>query len=169
MILVDHTGETYGRLSVTGRAPNWHGHVMWQCRCSCGKSVIVRASSLTGGNSKSCGCLVREKMRQVGRANGTHRKSHFPEYAVWKTMIARCYNKKNNRYHLYGARGIRVCKRWLESFEAFLEDVGRRPAPKLSIDRYPDTNGNYEPSNVRWATASQQNKNRRPFKRRRKV
>jgi len=76
-------------------------------------------------------------------------------------MIRRCYDPKNHKIHLYGARGIVVCARWRESFTAFMEDMGPRPSPQHTVDRYPDQNGNYEPGNCRWATPAEQNRNRR--------
>lgn len=164
----DLVGKQYGRLLVLARQRDAAPPVMWHCRCSCGGLLVVRGSALTSGNSKSCGCLVRESMARVGRANRTHGLSHTVEYNSWRAMLGRCYDPDNNKYHLYGKRGIRVCDRWRDSFENFLADMGRRPEPGLSLDRFPDTSGNYEPMNCRWATASQQNKNRRPFKRRRR-
>lgn len=80
-------------------------------------------------------------------------------------MKNRCTNPKCQRYEIYGGRGIKVCDRWTASYEAFLADVGRRPGPEYSLDRYPDRDGNYEPGNVRWATRSEQMLNRRPFTR----
>jgi hypothetical protein len=76
-------------------------------------------------------------------------------------MKTRCYNSKDARYKWYGARGIRVCDRWLHSFEMFLSDVGLRPSSQHSLDRYPNVQGNYEPDNCRWATRSQQAFNKR--------
>lgn len=84
-----------------------------------------------------------------------------PEYLVWLNMRARCYNSKNNRFHLYGKIGVKVCARWLADFEDFLSDVGMRPTAEHSLDRFPNKNGNYEPGNVRWATQIEQNNNRR--------
>jgi hypothetical protein len=84
-----------------------------------------------------------------------------PEYVAWMAMKARCANPRTRDYELYGGRGVRVCDRWLESFESFLADVGRRPSPKHSLDRHPNKDGNYEPGNVRWATMSEQNRNKR--------
>ena len=85
-----------------------------------------------------------------------------PEYHSWQGMMDRCQNQKNRKYPLYGGRGITVCQRWRDSFEHFLADMGRRPGPGYSLDRYPDPNGHYEPGNCRWATILEQRHNRRP-------
>ncbi len=88
-------------------------------------------------------------------------RKRSPEYQAWKNMKQRCLNPKHPQYKHYGARGISVCARWM-SFESFLKDVGPRPSADLSLDRYPNNDGNYEPGNVRWATMSEQAFNRRP-------
>lgn len=88
-----------------------------------------------------------------------------PEYCAWSNMIQRCTNPKHPSFREYGGAGIAVCRRWRESFAAFLADMGRRPSARHSIDRYPDNSGGYEPGNCRWATQSEQNFNRRPRRR----
>lgn len=81
------------------------------------------------------------------------------EYNTWQQMKGRCYNPTNQRFKYYGGRGIKVCKRWLNSFENFIEDMGLRPSGRYSLDRYPNRNGDYKPSNCRWATYPEQNRN----------
>lgn len=162
----DLSGVRFTRLVAIERIQSLNSRAMWRCRCDCGSETVVRGTALTTGNSRSCGCLVRDSMAAIGRSNATHGQSGTVEYNSWSAMLDRCYDKKNNRYRLYGAHGVVVCNRWRNSFENFLADMGRRPTAKHSLDRWPNTNGNYEPTNCRWATASQQNKNRRPFKRR---
>jgi hypothetical protein len=106
-----------------------------------------------------------EAGRKTGLANLRHgdtRHGRTPEYYAWVSMIRRCHAPRARNYRLYGARGITVCQRWRESFPTFLGDVGRKPSPDLSLDRI-DNNGNYEPGNVRWATRSEQQRNKRPF------
>lgn len=83
-----------------------------------------------------------------------------PEYVCWMDMKARCLNLKHKHFKYYGGRGIAICERWKTSFENFLADVGRRPSPKHTIDRFPNSDGNYEPNNIRWATRAEQTANR---------
>ena len=108
-----------------------------------------------------------ERLAQIvamGRANRRHGNSVgycvTPTYHTWRSMIQRCTNPRRRNYRWYGARGIRVCDRWRESFAAFLSDMGERPQGK-TIDRFPDKNGDYEVGNCRWATQKEQCANRR--------
>ena len=105
--------------------------------------------------------ILRAKHPTTGRFETIHghAKRNSPEYRSWHAMKDRCLNKNHIHYGQYGGKGIRICSRWLKSFEKFLEDMGPRPSLKHSLDRFPDRNGDYEPSNCRWATAIEQRNN----------
>jgi hypothetical protein len=154
--IIDLTGHTYGRLLVLHRVANGAGgRVRYRCKCSCGTEISARSNGLRSGNTRSCGCLQKELATGVMK----HGYSKTPTYFCWDHMKQRCYNSKHKSYKDYGDRGIIVCDRWLK-FENFLADMGEVPEG-LSLDRYPDVNGNYEPHNCRWATDTEQNRNRR--------
>lgn len=136
--------------------------IQWECRCDCGNFFIARGQSLISGHTGSCGCLQRNGKFRIKHGHSV-RGEETPEHISWRGMKSRCYDPKNIRYKEYGGRGIKVCARWFNSFKNFLADMGSRPE-ETSLDRYPNTNGNYEPNNCRWATRSQQVNNRRPFK-----
>lgn len=159
---IDLTGEKYGRLAVLNIAYKAPDRVyFWNCLCDCGKYCIIRGSTLRKSNgTKSCGCLHKEAVSLIKRKHGLS-KNTTAEYRAWKAMKKRCYNKSYVYYNEYGGRGIKVCDRWLNSFENFLEDMGKRPSNKHSLDRYPNVNGDYEPENCRWATQKQQCSNKR--------
>lgn len=121
------------------------------CMCDCGKEVIKRLDGVLSGHCKSCNCLNKE---QINRDLTTHNLSYSLEYGSWKGMKQRCYNTKGKKYHIYGGKGIRVCDRWLNSFSNFIQDMGKRPTNDYSLDRI-NPEGNYEPSNCRWITKSE--------------
>lgn len=158
LALLDISGMIFGRLMVlrliSSRASN--GQSRWFCLCNCGKSVVVNKNNLISGITKSCGCLRLgprihgQSQRRENDASSTYRS--------WSHMKWRCLNSNCSTFKYYGGRGIRMCERWM-NFINFLEDMGER-SPGLSLDRI-DNGGNYEPSNCRWATRSQQMKNRR--------
>ncbi len=155
---IDMEGQRFGRYLVIGYAGKTKKDRYWICRCDCGQTRKVKAGNIVRGTSRSCGCLSRET---TGSRVRTHGATKTAEFNIWSKMIARCTNSNNPAWINYGGRGIKVCERWMNSFSDFLADVGPRPSPKHSIDRFPDNDGNYEPGNVRWATQIEQNRNRR--------
>jgi hypothetical protein len=152
----DLIGRVFLGLQVLQRAGSQGKGSTWLCRCTlCQTVTTVRRDVL--GRQASCGCAARADSRSRKTKHGGY---GTPEYDAWVSLIQRCTNPRNVKYPLYGARGIRVCDEWAGSFAAFLAHVGPRPSSQHSIDRI-DTNGHYEPGNVRWATLKVQNSNRR--------
>lgn len=151
----DLTNKRFGRLtalSFSRKIISNTSRRFWLCRCDCDNLVEIGARSLVSGNTKSCGCLKIAKLM-------THGMTYSKEYRVWWGILQRCYNKKNARYYRYGNRGITVCQEWRESFRRFYLDMGDIPQKGLSLDRI-NNDGNYCRSNCRWATRSQQQRNK---------
>jgi hypothetical protein len=160
-ILHNLTGQRFGDWLVLKWAPRPAGIVCkatyWLCRCACGHERAVRSTGLMNGRSTGCGCSKNRRLSQRAR---THGQAKGDTYRVWQGIQQRCHNEKNTNYWRYGARGIRVCDQWRQSFETFLADVGERPSRAYSLDRIDNDKG-YEPGNVRWATRDQQRRNMR--------
>jgi hypothetical protein len=158
-------GEKFGRLTPIEILPERvQGRVAWLCECECGARLSVESVRLTSGNTKSCGCYRVDRGVTHGKSTRTHGawsgNRPTPEWTAWSQMRYRCERPTHAQWLDYGGRGIAVCQRWRDSFEAFLSDMGPRPTPRHSIDRIDNDRG-YAPGNCRWATASEQNKNRR--------
>ena len=156
-LFIDLAGLRFGRLTVLhreGRAGS--GHATWKCLCDCGNSIVTSSNCLRTG-TKSCSCLQKEAAHATRfKHGGSH--SGGRAYHTWKRMRERCLNPKGVRFSYYGGRGIGICSRW-EEFSAFLADMGE-PGPGTSLDRIDNSKG-YAPDNCRWATRTEQSRNRR--------
>lgn len=156
----DFTGQRFGHVEVLSYAgPSVYSTPLWNVKCACGRVWVTWSAPLRRG-IKSCGKVGCSYNPSRSHGHCT-RRGLSPEYRAWRSMKQRCGQPRQKAFPNYGGRGISVCERWLESFENFLADMGPKPSPQHSIDRI-DNDGDYEPSNCRWATGSEQRRNQRP-------
>lgn len=172
---VDLIGMKFNKLRIVeflGFYPRGKSAVsVWKCICDCGKESIGLGFRIKSGTKKSCGCLLGvwlkgrkgmpihpNALAAVTTHNESKGKNQTPEYKAWLSMKGRCLYKGTKSYERYGGRGIKVCERWLHSFENFLADMGRKPTKEHSIGRI-ENDGNYEPGNCKWSTKEEQQSN----------
>lgn len=148
------TGRVFGLLTVEREMEMSGDHSRWLCRCLCGGSKVVSGGHLVNGNTTSCGCM----WRKARHGHATRREGRTPTYCVWQAMRRRCLQPNAKHYKDYGGRGIAICERWMK-YENFLADMGECPEG-LTLERK-NNDGNYEPTNCRWATPLEQMNNQR--------
>ena len=154
-------GNKYGRWTVIDRAENINGRTAWICKCECGTEKVIKIHDLRNKRTNSCGCLRKENTKSMFSKHGL---SNHRLFKIWTSMKTRCYNKNATNYERYGARGISICDEWNNDFMKFYNwSINNGYSDNLTIDRV-NNNGNYEPSNCRWATVKEQNSNKRPYK-----
>lgn len=151
-------GQVFGRLTVVSKVGMKGTRQLWLCKCTCGNEHAATTSDLRYGSVQSCGCFLKGHTAANFRHGHSERHNSSATYNSWRGMIERCTNPKQPHYRHYGGRGIKFCPQWA-TFENFLADMGERPEGK-TLDRI-NVDGNYEPSNCRWATTTEQALNTR--------
>lgn len=153
---VDMTGMEIDGLLCIRRVGSKGDKAAWEVQCRCGALFEASGSALRLRKQISCPACAKKRSVALATKHGDFRSL---EYRAYNSMKTRCYDPKNKRYSRYGGRGIKVCTRWLESYENFLADMGRKPTPEHSLERK-ETDGDYCPENCIWATLTEQANNR---------
>lgn len=155
------------RLKILSLEPELRGKhkniYFYKCLCSCGNFTSIARQHLLSNKTRSCGCLKKDISKKIGQRSITHGLSKTPTYQSYNSMLTRCLNKDYDSYKIYGGRGITICHEWINSFDCFLKDMGKRPSLKHSLDRI-DNNKGYCKENCRWASKTEQNRNSRQCK-----
>lgn len=163
---IDIIGFKFGRLTVISEngfilKSNKSKQLLYKCLCDCGNEKNLLGEVLRDGRVKSCGCI---RISNIKKLNLSHGMSNTSEYKTWQHIKYRCYNENSENYSNYGGRGIRVCDEWINSFEQFYKDMGKKPNTNFTIDRK-DVNGDYTKLNCRWVNDVTQANNKRNTKR----
>jgi len=152
----DISGQKFGMLTALFPVSQHKcGTYRWKCKCECGNETEALISHLRSGNITKCNSNIHKK-----GINKKHGLRNHPLYKVWRGMKYRCLTPTAPNYQLYGGRGISICERWVTSVQNFYDDMIDGYIKGLHLDRI-DVNGNYEPSNCRWLTNTQNNNNKR--------
>lgn len=159
-------GMRFDRLLVVERDFSRSRRAWWKCQCDCGAVAVVASDKLRSGHTRSCGCLLADKNRELRQTHGHALKAgRSLTYKSYTAMVTRCENENAINYDRYGAVGVSICERWRfgtgekSGFECFLADMGERPSAKHTIDRINQQKG-YEPGNCRWVLGRTQVLNR---------
>jgi hypothetical protein len=165
MKAIDLTDKKIGRLTFIKRAPDiinkgGRRRTAWFCNCECGElNIVVNIDGVRTGNIRSCGCIANERIAKLNLSHGAScNGKETREYKSWQKAKERCYNINSPKYKNYGGRGISMCAAWKNNFAQFLKDMGSRPNG-LTLERI-NVDGNYEPSNCRWASKAEQSLNK---------
>jgi len=154
-------GKVFNRLTVIRYAGYKRGQHSWECLCECGKITTITSCDLKSGHTKSCGCLHTEELiKRCTTHNQSKKGAVSAEYTTWLNMKARCYYESHEYFYNYGGRGIKVCGRWLEGFDNFYADMGKRPSELHTLERK-DNDKDYTPDNCVWELMEVQNRNKR--------